>query len=95
MYFSRFRKYSPGREQYGRGFVLYFKNISIILGFKKTRTILGFNKLTIHNHYGRYKRYIFNICMFFLNIILEIRITNKTELNLFKNLLRKKKKLLH
>jgi len=35
MYFSYFRKNSPGRKIYGRGFVFMFKHHSFLIGTKK------------------------------------------------------------
>jgi len=95
MYFSRFKKYSPGRSQFGRGFVFNFKGVSIIFGIKKMRTTLGFYSFKSNNHYGRYKRYIFCIYTLFFITTLEIRLSHKTDENLFQNLLHKKKKMLH
>tara|TARA_R110001592_G_scaffold72715_1_gene222232 strand:+ start:290 stop:523 length:234 start_codon:yes stop_codon:yes gene_type:complete len=34
MYLSYFRKYSPGRHKYGRGFVFNYKTYTFILGIK-------------------------------------------------------------
>jgi hypothetical protein len=95
MYFSKFKKHSPGRTQFGRGFVINFKRVSTIFGIKKKRTTLGFYNFKSNSHYGRYKRYIFRLRALFFIITLEIRISNKTDENLFQNLLRKKKKFLH
>ena len=95
MYFSRFKKYSPGRSQFGRGFVFNFKGVSIIFGIKKMRTTLGFYSFKSNNHYGRYKRYVCSLYTLFCITTLEIRISHKTDENLFQNLLHKKKKLIH
>lgn len=106
MYFSRFRKYSSGRSQYGRGFVLHFKlfsrHVSLIFGIKKTRTILGFNNIKLDNHQGRYKMHTYYLYAFFWIIVFSIRTTHKTDENLFqsiiqrkKNLIQRKKKLHH
>ena len=95
MYFSRFKKHSPGRSQFGRGFVINFKGVSIIFGIKKMRTTLGYYKHKSKNHCGRYKRYIFKLYALFYITTLEVRSSNKTDENLFQNLLIKKRKLLH
>jgi len=81
--------------QFGNGFVFNFGGVSTIFGIKKRRTIIGFYNFKSSNHYGRYKRYVYGLYALFYIIILEIRISNKTDENLFQNLLHKKKKLLH
>ena len=99
MYFSKFKKNSPGKKLYGRGFVCLFdffsRDISLIFGIKKIRTTLGYNYTKSNRHYDRYKIYVFCIYTLFLIITLEIRISHKTDKNLFQNLLHRKKKLLH
>ena len=49
MYFSWFKKDSPGRDLYGKGFVLNYKHRTLVLGIKYKRTNFRISKLKTKN----------------------------------------------
>ena len=49
MYFMYFKKNSPGRDLYGRGFVLNYKHRTFIFGIKCKRTNFRISKLKTKN----------------------------------------------
>jgi len=49
MYFKRFKKNSPGRDLYGRGFAFNHKHRTFILGIKYLRTRFTITKIKTKN----------------------------------------------
>ena len=66
MYFSWFKKDSPGRDLYGMGFVLNYKHRTFVLGIKYKRTNFRISKLKTKNQ----KTYIIfaGICIIYITI---------------------------
>jgi len=66
MYFSWFKKDSPGRDLYGKGFVLNYKHRTFIFGIKGKRTNFRISKLKTKNQ----KTYIIfaGICIIHITI---------------------------
>ena len=66
MYFSWFKKDSPGRDLYGMGFVLNYKHRTFIGGIKYKRTNFRINKLKTKNQ----KTYVIfaGICIIHITI---------------------------
>ena len=66
MYFSWFKKDSPGRDLYGIGFVLNYKHRTFVLGIKYKRTNFRISKLKTKNQ----KTYIIfaGICIIYITI---------------------------
>lgn len=66
MYFSWFKKDSPGRDLYGKGFVLNYKHRTFVFGVKGKRTNFRISKLKTKNQ----KTYIIfaGICIIHITI---------------------------
>jgi len=66
MYFSWFKKDSPGRDLYGIGFVLNYKHRTFVLGIKYKRTNFRISKLKTKNQ----KTYVIfvGICIIHITI---------------------------
>ena len=66
MYFSWFKKDSPGRDLYGKGFVLNYKHRTFVFGIKGKRTNFRISKLKTKNQ----KTYIIfaGICIIHITI---------------------------
>ena len=66
MYFMYFKKNSPGRDLYGRGFVLNYKHRTFVLGIKYKRTNFRISKLKTKNQ----KTYVIfaGICIIHITI---------------------------
>mgnify|MGYP003667069106 FL=1 len=66
MYFSWFKKDSPGRDLYGKGFVLNYKHRTFVFGIKGKRTNFRISKLKTKNQ----KTYVIfvGICIIHITI---------------------------
>ena len=66
MYFSWFKKDSPGRDLYGMGFVLNYKHRTFVFGVKGKRTNFRISKLKTKNQ----KTYVIfvGICIIHITI---------------------------
>lgn len=66
MYFSWFKKDSPGRDLYGKGFVLNYKHRTFVFGIKGKQTNFRISKLKTKNQ----KTYIIfaGICIIHITI---------------------------
>ena len=66
MYFSWFKKDSPGRDLYGKGFVLNYKHRTFVFGVKGKRTNFRISKLKTKNQ----KTYVIfaGICIIHITI---------------------------
>lgn len=66
MYFSWFKKDSPGRDLYGKGFILNYKHRTFVFGIKGKRTNFRISKLKTKNQ----KTYVIfaGICIIHITI---------------------------